>query len=242
MSNVFHAVLIVLTLLFLMPLFRNLPLAALGAIVTYAMIKVIDLKVFTSLYRTSKPEFWIGMATFSAVLIIGVLPGVGTGIFLSLGLLIYHNSHPKIDVLGSMKEPGVYKSIELHQDGVQFEDILIIRFGDSLFFANAGYFVDKVRELCYNSDRVIKHIIVDVERVSDIDITALILIQKLHRDLSQRGISLSFARVNDDIREALEKMIQKEELKSLPLFDRISTAVTYYMDHPLPRGKSVSKL
>lgn len=227
-SNLFHAILILLTLLFLMPLFKNLPLAVLGAIVTYAMIKVINHTVFTSLYRVSKAEFWIGVATFSAVLFIGVLQGVGAGIFLSLLLLIYHNTHPKIDILGKMKEPGVYKNIALHKNAVQFEHILIIRFGDSLFFANAGYFVDKVRDLSYNGDRVIKHIIVDVERVSDIDITALTLIDKLHRDLNQRGISLSFARVNDDIREELKRMIDKKELKSLFLFDRISSAVTHF--------------
>ena len=228
MSNVFHAILILLTLLFLMPLFKHLPLAVLGAIVTYAMIKVINHTVFTSLYRADKPEFWIGVATFSAVLFIGVLQGVGTGIFLSLGLLVYHNTHPKIDVLGEMKEPGVYKNIALHKDAVEFEHILIIRFGDSLFFANAGYFADQVRNLAYNSDRIIKHIIIDVERVADIDVTALIVIEKLHRDLSQRGISLSFARVNDDIRKELKTMTGEKDLKSLLLFDRISSAVMHF--------------
>ena len=228
MSNVFHAILILLTLLFLMPLFKHLPLAVLGAIVTYAMIKVINHTVFTSLYRADKPEFWIGVATFSAVLFIGVLQGVGTGIFLSLGLLVYHNTHPKIDVLGEMKEPGVYKNIALHKDAVEFEHILIIRFGDSLFFANAGYFADQVRNLAYNSDRIIKHVIIDVERVADIDITALIVIEKLHRDLSQRGISLSFARVNDDIRKELKTMTGEKDLKSLLLFDRISSAVMHF--------------
>jgi len=89
------------------------------------------------------------VATFFAVLFIGFLQGVGTGIFLSLVLLIYHNTHPKIDVLGKMKEPGVYKNIAMHKDAVEFEHILIIRFGDSLFFANAGYFADQVRNLTY---------------------------------------------------------------------------------------------
>ena len=231
MSNIFHAILILLTLLFLMPLFKNLPLAVLGAIVTYAMIKVINHTVFTSLYRASKTEFWIGLVTFSAVLFIGVLQGVGAGIFLSLALLIYHNTHPKIDVLGQMQEPGVYKNIALHKDAVEFEHILIIRFGDSLFFANAGYFVDQVRKLSSHRDRSIKHIIIDVERVSDIDVTALTLIEKLHRDLSRRGMSLSFARVNDDIREAFDTMTEKEDLKSLLLFDRISSAVAHFTHH-----------
>jgi SulP family sulfate permease len=241
MSNIFHAVLILLTLLFLMPLFKNLPLAVLGAIVTYAMIKVINHTVFTSLYRASKPEFWIGVVTFSAVLFLGVLQGVGTGIFLSLVLLVYHNTHPKIDVLGEMKEPGVYKNIALHPDAVQFEHILIIRFGDSLFFANANYFVDEVRNLCYNSERIIENIIVDVERVSDIDITALALIEKLQRDLNRRGISLSFARVNDDIREELNTAIEKEGLKSILLFDRISTAVNHFTQQSRPQPRAVPR-
>lgn len=43
-NNVFHAVFILLTLLFLMPLFENLSLCVLGSIVIYAMLRVMDYK------------------------------------------------------------------------------------------------------------------------------------------------------------------------------------------------------
>lgn len=225
MSNVFHAVLIILTLLFLMPLFQNLPLAVLGAIVTYAMLKVMNVSVFTSLFKADRPEFWIGVVTFVAVLLLGVLEGVGAGILLSLGLLIYHNTHPDFDILGKMEGADDFRSIAMHPDARQFDHILIVRFGTSLFFANANYFVDQLRHLTYHNDNVIRHIIVDVERAAHMDITARILIEKLHQDLEKRGINLSFARVNDDIRAEFAKMIEKKELCSLHLFDTISAAV-----------------
>jgi len=133
MSNVFHGAFILLTLLFLMPLFENLPLCVLGAIVTYAMLRVMDYRVFTSLFRANRPEFWIGVATFLAVILVGVLEGVGLGILLSLGLLIYHNSRPKLEILGKLEGADVFKSIAIHSNARSFDHILIVRFGASLF-------------------------------------------------------------------------------------------------------------
>ena len=56
----------------------------------------------------------------------------------------------------------------------------------------------------------------------------MILLEKLHQDLEKQGITLAFARTNDDIRNEFAQMNEKRELKSLFLFDTISEAVSAF--------------
>ncbi len=139
--------------------------------------------------------------------------------------MIYHNTHPKVEILGKTAREHVFKSVSLHKEAKEFDHILLVRFGASLFYANASYFVDQLRQLSYLTNSAIKHIVIDAERASNIDITAMILIEKLHKDLERRGITLAFARINDDIKSEFAKMIEKKAFKSLFLFDTITSAV-----------------
>jgi len=52
----FHAICIALTLLFLMPLFNNMPQAVLGVIMVGAMIRMLDFGYFRRLGALSKLE------------------------------------------------------------------------------------------------------------------------------------------------------------------------------------------
>lgn len=115
---------------------------------------------------------------------------------------------------------------------------MIVRFGASLFYANTGYLVDQLRHLTDHTNPGIKHIVVDMERAPSVDITAMILIEKPHKDLERRGITLAFARTNDEIRSEFARMIEKQELKSLYLFDTISEAVSVFASKMAYMGES----
>ena len=85
MAALFHAIFIILTLLFLMPLFKNLPLAVLGAIVVKAMIQMLDFGYFRQLGAISKLELSFALTAFLGVLVLGVLPGVALGVVIVPG-------------------------------------------------------------------------------------------------------------------------------------------------------------
>ncbi len=74
-SSLVNGGLVVLTLLFLMPLFRNLPHATLAAIVIEAMLGLANFSYLKNLRRISPIEFTIAMTAFFGVLFLGVLQG-----------------------------------------------------------------------------------------------------------------------------------------------------------------------
>ena len=72
-----NAGLVVITLLFLLPFFQNLPVATLAAIVIGSMIGVFDIDYFRKLRAFSVPEFWFAIAALLGEVIFVVLEGVG---------------------------------------------------------------------------------------------------------------------------------------------------------------------
>ena len=89
-GNLFAAVLGVLTILFLLPMFESLAFAALGAIVIVAMSGLSDVGYFKALWRIRKLEFAVAVAALAGVLAVGVLAGVVVGVLLSLVVLVEH--------------------------------------------------------------------------------------------------------------------------------------------------------
>ena len=87
-SSVVQGIFVLLTLLFLMPLFKNLPHATLAAIVVEAMLGLANINYFKSLRRISRKESAVALLAFLGVLFFSVLHGVGLGVVASLVLLI----------------------------------------------------------------------------------------------------------------------------------------------------------
>ena len=77
MASIAQGVFVILTLLFLAPLFANLPSAALGAIVITAVVfGLFKIPEMRRLWRLSPTEFWLAMAALLGVLTFGTLQGV----------------------------------------------------------------------------------------------------------------------------------------------------------------------
>ena len=97
--------LVLATLLFLAPLFSDLPKAVLGAVIIDAVVfGMIDVRELRRLYRVSRFDLWVAVAAIIGVLSAGVLAGVVIGVALSLGWLVYVATRPPMPLLG--RQPG----------------------------------------------------------------------------------------------------------------------------------------
>ena len=206
MAGLFHAVFIALTLLFLMPLFKNMPDAVLGAIVVGAMIRMLDLGYFQRLGAVSKLELGFALAAFLGVLILGVLPGVAMGVMLSLVALVYQASHPSTAVLGKMSGQDVYRNIRRRPEARTIPGLLIFRLDGDLFFANATYCAEQVKHAIREATTPVQEVLMDCETINFVDTTAADMIIKLQGELAGVGIILCLARVRDSVREMLRRM------------------------------------
>ena len=91
---------VILTLLFLTPLFTNLPETILAALILHALWHIIASRKLHTARLVSRPEFALGLLTFAGVILIDVLQGMLIGLVSALLVIIYRSSRPHLSALG----------------------------------------------------------------------------------------------------------------------------------------------
>jgi sulfate permease, SulP family len=206
LASLAQGVLVILTLLFLAPLFAKLPQAALGAIVITAVVfGLFKVKEMRRLARLSRVEFWLAMAALLGVLTFGTLEGVFIGVALSLLWLIWRSSHPTIPVLGKIPDANAYQSVENHPDAATYPEMVIIRFDGPLFFATASSLRGRIRELTRDIDPPVKAVILDMESTDIIDLEGSDELREVGKELEEMNIAFYLACVKIKIKQIMEK-------------------------------------
>jgi len=229
-SSIIHSLLVILTLLFLMPLFSDLPHATLSAIVIEAMLGLSNLKYLKRLRLISSLEFGIAMASFLAVLFLDVLPGISLGVVLSLLWLLDRATNPGSAILGKLPDEEMYRDIARHPEALTIPGLLIFRFNSSLFFPNANNFRSNLLEAIQNASFPVRQVLIDAETLNFIDVTAIDMLAKLNHYFQQKDIVLSLARVRDPVRDLMQKMGLEREIGSQYFYERISDGLQIFLE------------
>ena len=106
LASLTSGVTVLLTLLFLAPLFSDLPKPVLAALIIEAVVMgMMDVPEMRRLYRVQRFDFWIAVAAIVGTLAFGVLAGVVIGIGLSLLWLVWVATHPEMPCSGASPGP-----------------------------------------------------------------------------------------------------------------------------------------
>jgi sulfate permease, SulP family len=212
MANLVAAALTAGTLLVLTPVFRFLPEAALGAVVLVAAARMIDLAALRKLWRVRRSDFVLAIVTAGGVLVVGVLPGIGVGVAVSLLEVLRRAIVPPTAVLGRVMGHTAWRSTDNHDGAHTVPGLLVYRFDAPLFFANAAVLGEEVVRLVDGSDPPVREVVLDAEGVVDIDITGAETLDELLDALDDRGVRLVLARVRTSLRTTLQRMGLEERL------------------------------
>lgn len=79
-SNIIMAVTVMVTLLFLMPLFQYTPNVVLGAIIVTAVVGLIDVPTAYSIWKIDKFDFVVMLCAFLGVIFISVQEGLAIAV------------------------------------------------------------------------------------------------------------------------------------------------------------------
>ena len=201
-ANLVAAAFSFLTLIFLTPLFRNMPQPALAAIVIAAMLHLTKPSYLMHLLARSRWSLANNVIVIAAELTLGVLQGIGLGVVLALVTLIYLTSHPKGAELGQLPGTEAYRDVKRRPEAVTFPGLLIWRMAGDLFFASIGHMSTALKKaLATRSD--VKCVLLDFAPADFIDVTAGDELLSLVKELRNRGITVAFARVRDAVRDAM---------------------------------------
>lgn len=231
LSALFAVGLVVLTLLFLTPLFFYLPNAVLASIIMVSVFNLIDISYAKNLWNNRKDEFVILLITFLITLFVGIPQGVLIGVLCSLLLMVYRTSNPHFAVLGNIKGSEYYKNINRFDDEVEVrDDLLIVRFDAQLYFGNAAFFKRELFEQIDAKEECLKGVILNAEAINYIDSSAAQMLIKVIREIHARELQFYIAGAIGPTRDIIYSSGIINELHSEFLFVKTKEAVAYFED------------
>jgi MFS superfamily sulfate permease-like transporter len=240
LSNVLLFGFTVLTMLFLMPLFHDLPEAVLAAIVIAAVSHLVDVGALRRLRRADPTDFVLALLCFAAVLVFGLLMGLAIAVVLSLLALVYRAYRPSYAVLG--RAPGAvddeqlrYRGIEDHPDCETFPGLVILRVDGELFFANARWFRDTVRSLVHGRIPPVRELLIHVGAVPHMDTTAGTMLKELIQELDAAGVELAFARATTGLEHDFERNGIMKLVDESRFYETVAAGVDDYLHRTQPR-------
>ncbi len=199
-----------LLLLFGTALLADIPSPAIGAIVGVAILPLLGLRDFAALWRADRFEFAVGAVCFLVTLFVGAIAGIVVSFVLALINLARRAANPAIDVLRSDGEPGD-SLLDPAPDGtVTAPGVLVVRLAAPLFFANGAVFAQAVKDAVTAANEAghgpVRHVVIDMEAVTDVDVTGAESFDALVAWLTNAQIELGFSRVRPDARLRLRKL------------------------------------
>jgi SulP family sulfate permease len=216
------------TMLLLRPLLSAFPSAALGAVVVYAAVRLVDVGELRRIARFRWTELFLALATTVAVLVLGVLGGVLVALSLSLLDLLYRVSRPHDGILGFV--PGVAGMHDIHDyaGASLVTGLVVYRYDSPLFFANAQDFRTRALAAVDVSRTPVEWFLLNAESNVEVDLTALDALEELRAELTRRGIVFAMARVKEDLRVFLAAAGLVERIGPDRIFPTLPTAVAAY--------------
>ena len=231
-SPLFAAGLILITVLFLTPLFKNLPEAVLAALIIHAVSRLWKFRQFRLYYREQRIEFWLGLATLAGVTLIDVQPGPVIGVVAMLLHVIYTASRPHLGVLGAVPGvPGAYGDVERHPDYDRIPELLVLRIEAPLFYANATLVRDRIKVLVGSSDPLPRAVILEPSAQDGLDITSAEMLEQLITTLRSAGIDFALADLRQPVIDMARRTGLLETLGENRIFHTIDEAVRTLSAH-----------
>jgi SulP family sulfate permease len=221
---------VLLTTLFLGPALATFPMAALGAVVVFAAVRLIDVAELRRIARFRRSELVLALATTAAVLILDVLYGIAVAVGLSILDLLRRIARPHDGILGFVPGLAGMHDVDDYATGRQMPGLLVYRYDAPLFFANAEDFKRRALESIDGADPPVEWFLLNAEANTEVDLTAVDALEEVRKTLAERGVVFALARVKTDLREDLAPTGLIDRIGEDRVFPTLPTAVSAYQE------------
>jgi high affinity sulfate transporter 1 len=211
------------------PVLAALPTAALGALVVYAALRLVDVAELHRIGRFRRSELSIALATTTAVLLLGVLYGVLIAAGLSILDLLRRVSRPHDGVLGYVPGLAGMHDIDDYPNAATVPGLVVYRYDAPLCFANAENFRNRALA-ALDVEPATRWLLLNMEAVIEIDLTAADAVHQLCDELDARGVIPAMARVKQDLLPDLRAGGLADRIGAERIFPTLPTAVAAFRD------------
>lgn len=210
MAGVLSSLFMIAVSLYFTGLFQNLPLTVLAATIFVSIWKLVIFNPFYETWKYSKADGLAMIATFLGVTCIDISTGLIIGIVLTFILLLWRISRPHIAVIGLIEGTQHFRNVSRY-DVVTIPTIASFRVDENLSFLNAhvlkGYIIT---ELSHN--KAVKHVVINCSSISNIDLSALEMLEELNRELLILDIKLHLSEVKSPV---MDRLVDSKLIKEL---------------------------
>jgi len=214
-------------------LLRDLPSAALAAVVISACLALVEVRGVLRLRTLRRSEFTLAIVCFLGVALLGVIQGIFIAIGLALLAFIWRAWRPYDAVLGLVPDLGGYHDISRHPEAQRIAGLVLFRWDAPLFFANAEVFQRHVLRAVAAAPTPTRWVVVAAEPVTDVDVTAADMLAELDTELQAAGIELGFAEMKGPVKDQLKRYGLFTRIGHGSFFPTIEQAVqAYRVAHP----------
>jgi MFS superfamily sulfate permease-like transporter len=216
---------VVLALVFARPVLATFPMAALGALVIYAALRLIELGEFRRIAAFRASELTLALATAAGVLLLDVLNGVLVAIGLSILDLLRRIARPHDGILGQVPGVAGMHDIDDYPAATTIPGLVVYRYDAPLCFANAENFRHRALTAVDDSPTPVEWFLLNAEANIEVDITAVDALEDLRADLARRGVVFAMARLKQDLRDLLTPTGFLDRVGEDHIFPTLPTAV-----------------
>jgi MFS superfamily sulfate permease-like transporter len=176
LSAVFHAVLLLISVLFIPNVLMMIPNSSLAAILIYTGYKLCAPELFNAHYRKGLDQFLPFIVTIVVMLVTDLLKGVGAGLVVSVIFII---------------RSSVKASFEIMQDTVDGKTLHLLKLPQHATFFNKGYMINYLKTI--GSDC---KVIIDGTINKSIDKDVLEVMQEFDQKSAEKNISIQYVKFN----------------------------------------------
>lgn len=204
------------------------PTAALGALVVYAALRLIDLAELRRIAHFRRSELVLALSTTTAVLVLGVLNGVLIAIALSILDLLRRVARGHDAILGFVPGLAGMHDLDDYKEAKPVPGLVVYRYDAPLCFANAEDFRRRALDAVERSGDAttpVRWFVLNAEANVEVDLTALDTVDQLRTELADQHIVFAMARVKQDLRHALNASGLTDRIGPDRLYPTLPTAL-----------------
>jgi SulP family sulfate permease len=224
LSGLIAAGIVLLLLAFGATLLAHVPNAALAGILLFVALRIIRLAQIARIYRQSRSEFLLIVATAAAIVVLPIEQGVALGISLSLLHGIWSTTRTHLVLFERVAGTTVWWPSHPHSAGETIDDIAVVAFQAPLSFLNAATFRADMQNVLQT--RTPRLLVLEAGGIPEIDFTAAQALLDLFKSCGERRVTFAVARLESlRAQAAFERFGLYEALPRDHVFRSVDEAV-----------------
>jgi MFS superfamily sulfate permease-like transporter len=205
-------------------LLHHVPDAALGGILLFVALRIINVKQIATIFRQSRGEFLLIVATAALIIVLPIQQGAALGIILSLLHGIWTTTRARLVEFERVPDTTIWWPAHPHLPGERLPGVAVVGLQAPLSFLNAPTFRSEVSAVVKASSP--RLLVLEASGMVGIDFTAAQVLLELLKECREGGVTVAMARLESvRAQDAFERFRLYDALPREYVFHSVEEAV-----------------